>query len=315
MIRFCAIVGVKETQLVVYSLTVGAFPTMGQAVAVHRQVVDWDPRQCESAAHTCVPGVRVQRQAHDEETDHSEGDGDDQRHLRQDVRRSAKQPAWPRKSVQVPLDPPWRVSGGVGSDSGGWASPKLPGRWRTSGWRRQSWWAGRSPQSSLSAPPGGTAAGKCSKLPQFITQITARVSLPSIERILLSPNNCYVIPPADTIKRTAGRGVCLRMWIMEKMGGQCPSLAPTNSILPRQKPRSLFRLVRGHVKMTNKRVIWHLQYLGTPKNPPLSVPRHDMATRMGIMDDNPWRARSAKVWQKKQKQMAQMQILDTQFVV
>lgn len=44
-------------------------------------VVDGDPGQREDAALARVPGVRVQGQTHDEEADHGEGDGDDQRHL------------------------------------------------------------------------------------------------------------------------------------------------------------------------------------------------------------------------------------------
>lgn len=64
-------------------LTEGALPSAGQTEAVHGQVVDGHPSQRESAAHPRVPGVRVQREAHEEEADHGEGDCDDQRHLRE----------------------------------------------------------------------------------------------------------------------------------------------------------------------------------------------------------------------------------------
>lgn len=68
---------------VFYLLTEGVLPSAGQAEAVHGQVVDGHPGQRENAAHPRVPGVRVQRQTHDEEADHGEGDCDDQRHLRE----------------------------------------------------------------------------------------------------------------------------------------------------------------------------------------------------------------------------------------
>lgn len=55
---------------------------MGQAEAVDGHIVDWDPGQCESTALPRVPGVRVQRETHDEEANHCEGDCDDQGHLR-----------------------------------------------------------------------------------------------------------------------------------------------------------------------------------------------------------------------------------------
>lgn len=62
-------------------LTEDASPSMGQAKSVDGHVVNWDPGQCESTASPCVPGVRVQRQTHDEEANHCEGDCDDQGHL------------------------------------------------------------------------------------------------------------------------------------------------------------------------------------------------------------------------------------------
>lgn len=56
-------------------------PSMGQAKAVYSHIVHWDPSQCESTALSCVPGVRVQRQTHDEEANYCEGDCDGQGHL------------------------------------------------------------------------------------------------------------------------------------------------------------------------------------------------------------------------------------------
>lgn len=74
---------VEPVNNVFYLLTEDALPSAGQAEAVHGQVVDGHPGQRESAAHPRVPGVRVQREAHEEEADHGEGDCDDQRHLRE----------------------------------------------------------------------------------------------------------------------------------------------------------------------------------------------------------------------------------------
>lgn len=54
---------------------------MWQAKAVDGHIVNWDPGQRQSTASPCVPGIRVQRQTHDEEADHCEGDGDGQGHL------------------------------------------------------------------------------------------------------------------------------------------------------------------------------------------------------------------------------------------
>lgn len=42
-------------------------------------------------------------------------------------------------------------------------------------------------------------------------------------------------PDLLTINMTAGRGVCLRMWIMEKRGGHCPSLEATNRVLGKDR--------------------------------------------------------------------------------
>lgn len=60
-----------------------------------------------------------------------------------------------------------------------------------------------------------------------------------------------------TSNSTAGKGVCLRMWIMEKIGGQWPSLAPTNSILqPSEQVRFATSLLAplyssAHIKARN----------------------------------------------------------------
>lgn len=62
-------------------LTEDASPSVGQAITVDSHIVNWDPGQCEDTAVACVPGVGVQRQTHDEEANHCEGDGDDQGHL------------------------------------------------------------------------------------------------------------------------------------------------------------------------------------------------------------------------------------------
>lgn len=56
-------------------------PFPGQAESVHCHKVNWDAGQCESTAAARVPGVRIQRQAHDEEADHCEGDCDHQGYL------------------------------------------------------------------------------------------------------------------------------------------------------------------------------------------------------------------------------------------
>lgn len=72
-------------------LTEDVSPPVRQAIAIDDHIVDWDPGQCESKAPPRVPGVRVQRQAHDEEADHREGDRDHQGHLR--VIKSSKQTA------------------------------------------------------------------------------------------------------------------------------------------------------------------------------------------------------------------------------
>lgn len=56
-------------------------PSLGQAKAVDGQIVNWDTSQGESTAPPCVPGVRVQRQTHDEEANHCEGDCNGQWHL------------------------------------------------------------------------------------------------------------------------------------------------------------------------------------------------------------------------------------------
>lgn len=94
-----------------------------------------------------------------------------------------------------------------------------------------------------------------------------------------------------TSSSTAGKGVRRRMWIMEKMGGQWPSLAPTNSILQqRAPPVSKPRPQTGAVMTTVSS-----GYLGDPKKPPFSAPRQDKATRMGIAEATPWRARLANV--------------------
>ena len=68
-------------ELFLVQLTEDFPPFMGQAVAVDGQIVNRNPGQCENKAPPCVPGVRVQRQAHDEEANHREGDGDDHGHL------------------------------------------------------------------------------------------------------------------------------------------------------------------------------------------------------------------------------------------
>lgn len=62
-------------------LTKYASQSCGQAISVDGHVINWNSCQCQSAASPCVPGVRVQRQTHDEEANHCEGDCDDQRHL------------------------------------------------------------------------------------------------------------------------------------------------------------------------------------------------------------------------------------------
>lgn len=76
---------------------------MGQAIAVDGHVVNWDPGQCESTASPRVPGVRVQRQTHDEEANHREGDGEDQGHLwvYQKERRSARCTVTTENAAQV----------------------------------------------------------------------------------------------------------------------------------------------------------------------------------------------------------------------
>lgn len=71
---------------------------------------------------------------------------------------------------------------------------------------------------------------------------------------------------------------------MEKMAGQWPSLAPTNSIL---QHRALSRIQAHTQKNDNTKPLWASDYLGAPKKPPLSAPRQDMATRTGITGANP----------------------------
>lgn len=51
---------------------------MRHPAAVDCDVVNREAGQREGAAAPCVPGVRVQRQTHDEEANHSEGDSDGQ---------------------------------------------------------------------------------------------------------------------------------------------------------------------------------------------------------------------------------------------
>lgn len=62
-------------------LTEDASPPLGQAEAVDGHIVNWDSGQREGAASPCIPGVWIQRQTHDEETNHCEGDRDGQGHL------------------------------------------------------------------------------------------------------------------------------------------------------------------------------------------------------------------------------------------
>lgn len=86
------------------------------------------------------------------------------------------------------------------------------------------------------------------------------------------------------------------MWIMEKMGGQWPSLAPTNSILQHRAPPRQ----QATPRKTAPTTLVTSGYLGDPKKPPFSAPRQDNATRMGIVDARPWRARLANVCRQKE---------------
>lgn len=54
---------------------------MGQAGAVDGHIVNRDPGERESTANPRVPGVGEQRQTHDEEANHREGDRDGYGHL------------------------------------------------------------------------------------------------------------------------------------------------------------------------------------------------------------------------------------------
>ena len=150
-------------------LTEDACEPLGQKEAVDGHVVNWDPGQCEEAAHARVEGVRIQRHAHDEETSHREGDCDEHwdlwvrweksRHDDSDQSGQGSERYTVRRrssASQHDALEPWRVSGGEGSGGDGWASPGLTRRWRTSEWRRRSWWAGRFPRWILSKSTRGT---------------------------------------------------------------------------------------------------------------------------------------------------------------
>lgn len=79
---------------------------------------------------------------------------------------------------------------------------------------------------------------------------------------------------------------------MEKIGGQWPSLAPTNSILQHKHPNS--PSVNEHHSARSS-LAGQLTYLGDTKKPPLSAPRQDRATKKGTREANPCRARLANV--------------------
>ncbi len=73
--------------LILFKLTEEVFPFKGQAKAMNSHIVKRDSGESESTAAPCVPGVRVQRQTHDEEADHCEDEGYGQGHL-QDTNKS-----------------------------------------------------------------------------------------------------------------------------------------------------------------------------------------------------------------------------------
>ena len=74
-------------------------------------------------------------------------------------------------------------------------------------------------------------------------------------------------PDLLTINMTAGSGVCLRMWIMEKRGGHCPSLEATNRVLG--KDREPYALA-SHIQTRNEKMsCWNdLRPQGSPSTHP-----------------------------------------------
>lgn len=112
----------------------------------------------------------------------------------------------------------------------------------------------------------------------------------SLCQVQYIPSCIAYITTKLTRKSTAGKGVCLRMWIIENIAGQWPSLAPTKSILT-VKERQVNHILR---RMTMTTFLL-TDYLGDPKKPPLSAPRQDKATSIGITEARPRRALSANV--------------------
>lgn len=69
------------TDFLLAKLTENMSPPMGQTKAVDGHIVNRQPGQSEGTASSCVPGVRVKWETHNEEANHSEGDWNSQGHL------------------------------------------------------------------------------------------------------------------------------------------------------------------------------------------------------------------------------------------
>lgn len=70
-----------------------------------------------------------------------------------------------------------------------------------------------------------------------------------------------------TINMTAGSGVCLRMWIMEKSGGHCPSLEATNRVLGKDREPYVLAF---HIHIRNE-MMSHWADLRPQGSPPLGT--------------------------------------------